>query len=97
MNVVDFAPLRVIEIEIGEPLACVAAQDEKTGQCYRGALCLVGLHTRSLGMIELSFNGQDMSAQECARRVWDELGENINDHLVQDGLTAVPVGPLYHE
>jgi len=49
----DLAPVRILEIEVGQPLPGVPAIDEKTGQHYQRALCLVRLHAQPLGLMEL--------------------------------------------
>jgi hypothetical protein len=40
----DFTPIRIVEIELGQPLSTVQALDEKAGQNYRRARCLVRPH-----------------------------------------------------
>lgn len=84
-----FAPARILEIEVGQPLPGVSAFDEKTGRHYQHALCLVRLHTQPLGLVELELEGSAVSADECAERIWRALSEKINEHLRQDGLPAV--------
>jgi glycosyltransferase involved in cell wall biosynthesis len=83
----DFSPVRVLEIEIGNPLPPISACDEKTGQRYEKALCLVRLHSEPLGLLRLQLDGGDMNAHTCAQQIWTSLGALINAHLQQDGLT----------
>src|SRR5437868_4880905 len=85
----DLAPVRIVEIEVGQPLPDVSAFDEKTGQHYQRALCLVRLHTQPLGLLELQLDEHGVSAEEYASHIWRTLSEKINGHLRQDGLTAV--------
>jgi glycosyltransferase involved in cell wall biosynthesis len=85
----DFVPARIIEIEVSQPLPAVSAFNEKTGQCYRRALCLVRLHSQPLGLVELPLDERGVSAEECAAHIWRALSEEINAHLLQDGLVAV--------
>lgn len=89
MNEIDLAPARVLEIEIGQPLLPVSAVNDDTGQCYRRAMCLVRLHTRPLGVVDLQLDRDEMSADECAENIWRTLHKEINEHLQQDGLPAV--------
>lgn len=78
--------MRVLEIEIGKPLPPISAYDEKTGQHYEKALCLVRLHTEPLGLVRLQLDGSDMHAHEYAQHIWTSLSTKINEHLQQDGL-----------
>jgi glycosyltransferase involved in cell wall biosynthesis len=88
MNEKDLAPARVLEIEIGQPLLPVSAVNNETGQCYRRAMCLIRLHTRPLGVVDLQLDEGGMSANECAENIWRTLHNEINEHLQQDGLPA---------
>lgn len=88
-QVPDLAPMRILEIEVGRPLPYVSAVDEKTGQQYRRALCLVRLHTQPLGLVELQLDEHGMRAEEYISHIWHSLSEEINEHLRQDGLIAV--------
>lgn len=84
-----FAPARIVEIEIGQPLPTIAARDGKTDEHYQRAICLVRLHTQPLGLVELELDEHGVSADECATHIWRALGEKINEHLQQDGLPPV--------
>ena len=85
----SFVPMRMIEIEIGQPLPDISAFNEKTGQHYQRALCLIRLHTRPLGVIELQLDEQGLSADAYAERIWHALHAPIVKHLQEDGLPAV--------
>lgn len=85
----DFAPERIVEIEIGQPLPPVSAVDERTHQHYRRALCLVRLHTQPLGLLELQLAESGMKADEYAQHIWGTFSVQINEHLQQDGLPRV--------
>jgi glycosyltransferase involved in cell wall biosynthesis len=85
----DFVPVRMLEVEIGQPLPDVSAFDEKTGRHYQRAWSLVRLHTRPLGLVELQLEERGVSAGEYAAHIWRTLSETINEHLRQDGLPAV--------
>src|SRR6516225_11700905 len=76
-----FMPVRVVEIELGRPLPGLLADDEKTGQRYHRALCLVRLHTQPLGLLELQLDENGASASEYVSPIWHALGEKINAHL----------------
>ncbi|MGZ3615844.1 MAG: glycosyltransferase [Ktedonobacteraceae bacterium] len=85
----DLAPIRVLEIEIGQPLLPVSAKKDETGQYYRSAICLIRLHTRPLGVVSLQLEDGRISANECAKIIWRTLHTEINEHLQQDGLPVV--------
>src|SRR2546423_4487893 len=84
-----FSPICMLEIDIGHLLPTVSAFDEKTGQHYRRALCLVRLHTQPLGWVEVQLDECEVSAQEYAQHIWRTLSVKINEHLQQDGLPPV--------
>lgn len=88
----ELSPVRLLEVEIAQPLPDVSLIHPETGQCYSRALSLVRLHTRPLGLVELRPSGSGISAQEYAREIWSALGPQIIEHLRQDGLP--PVGVL---
>jgi GT2 family glycosyltransferase len=84
-----YAPVRILEIEIGRPLPAVSNVDETTGQRYQHALCLIRLHTFPLGMVELELGKDGVSADECAQYIWHALQSQIDEHLRRDGLPPV--------
>ena len=88
-QVPELTPVRIVEIEVGQPLPDVSAFDEKTGQHYQRALCLIRLHTRPLGLMVLQLDEHGASADEYTPHVWRKLGEKISEHLRQDGLPPV--------
>jgi GT2 family glycosyltransferase len=85
----DFEPVRMLEVEIGQPLPHLHALDDRTGRDYRRANCLIRLHRQPLGIVELQFDESGVSPQECARRIWQTLRAQIIEHLQQDGLPVV--------
>jgi glycosyltransferase involved in cell wall biosynthesis len=96
-EVSDFTPARILEIELAQPLPVLTALDAGTGRIYRRAFCLVRLHTRPMGVVELRLDPGEVSADEYARQIWRQLAAQINEHLQQDGLaplTQLDVGGL---
>jgi glycosyltransferase involved in cell wall biosynthesis len=85
----DYAPARILEIELGESLPSVSAVDEKTGQRYQRAMCLVRLHTQPLGVVEFQLVEEWTSPFDYAQHIWYVLGTQINEHLQQDNLLSV--------
>ncbi len=85
----DYIPVRILEVELGQPLPTLSAFDEKKGSYCRRAHCLVRLHTQPLGLVELKFDKDEWSPDEYAPQVWQTLNGQINEHLRQDGLPQV--------
>src|SRR5947209_5644944 len=84
-----YAPMRVIEIELGQPLLAITSLDEKTQRSYQRALCLVRLHTQPLGQVEIPLLKDVMQADEYVEHIWSALRIQILEHLQQDGLPPV--------
>jgi GT2 family glycosyltransferase len=82
-------PMRILEVELGQPLSTISAFDEKKGCSYQRARCLVRLHTQPLGIVELEIEGSELRPEEYAPKIWQSLSVQINEHLQQDGLPAI--------
>ncbi|HEU5228513.1 MAG TPA: glycosyltransferase family A protein, partial [Ktedonobacteraceae bacterium] len=85
----DFAPARMVEIELGLPLTALSAFDEEHARWYQRALAVIFLHDRPLGTVEFLFDKEGLSAQQCAEQIWHKLQREINVHLLEDGLPTV--------
>lgn len=88
-QIAGMSQIRPCEIELSLPLPVLTAADEKTGQHYRCASCLIRLHTQPLGTIEIPFYTDELAGCDYAPLIWQSLREEINDHLRQDGLPAL--------
>ena len=88
----DFAPSRVIELELGEPLPPLEAEAAESGTTYAAALCLVRLHGSPLGSVRAEIPPEGLDPDRLASQVQDQLGEEIDRHLRSDGLE--PAGRL---
>ena len=86
--VADFKPLRLLDVEIGDPLPAIEPCEAEPGHAYERALVLVRLHTRPLGLIHLQLEQGSLSAEQYARAIWQSLSEEIRAHLRED---SVPV------
>ncbi len=84
----EFEPIAIVELELGTPLAPIPAIDEQ-GTPYGGARIVVRLHSKPLGVVDVSLADEDGSAAACAAAIWAELGNRINAHLRSDGLPEV--------
>jgi glycosyltransferase involved in cell wall biosynthesis len=82
----DLAPVRLLDIEIGQALPDVLGGVSSTGRRYERALALVRLHTFPLGMVELPLPEAGLGAAAWAAAIWQALHDEINAHLGQDGL-----------
>lgn len=85
----EYIPVRILEIELEHPLPTISAFDEKKDRYYRRAHCLVRLHAQPLGLVELTFDKNELSPDEYISVLWQALNEQINEHLRQDGLPPV--------
>lgn len=81
-----FAPLRPVEVEIGEPLPHLRAGVGELGIPYRSALCLVRLHGDPLGLVEVELPPEGVPPAALATAIEAELGVEIGAHLDRDGL-----------
>ena len=81
-----FKPMRVLEVEIGQPLPGVAPRDPETKRRYERALMLVRLHTQPLGAVEMPVGTEGVGPEEQARAIWKELCHEIQAHMRLEGL-----------
>lgn len=81
-----FAPVRVRDIEIGGPLESLPEERTESGARFESCMCLVRLHGRPLGTIELDLPEGGLSAGALALAIEAALGEEIRRHLEADGL-----------
>lgn len=85
----DYIPVRIMEVELEQPLPTLSAFGDKKERYYQRALCLVRLHTQPLGLVELTFDTDELSPNEYAPKIWQTLNVQVNAHLQQDGLPPV--------
>jgi len=88
----DFAPVRIEDVEIGMPLPSIARGETAEGVPFASCFCLVRLHGRPLGTIELDLPPEGLSAEELAPRIAAELKETIDAHLRADELPPAELG-----
>jgi O-antigen biosynthesis protein len=82
----EFSPVRIHDIEIGDPLQDLPAGTTESGQPFGSCLCLVRLHGRPLGTVEVELPAGGVPAAELAGRIEADLGPQIGRHLAEDGL-----------
>src|SRR6266571_2689835 len=85
----DYAPVRILELELSQPLPPISAVNEQTGQSYRQANCLLRLHSQPLGIVELPLEKDEVSPQEYVQHIWTTFQAQITEHLQQDGLPSI--------
>jgi GT2 family glycosyltransferase len=77
-------PVRILEIELSDPLADVDAVGS-----YRRALAIVRLHSVPIGLVTVDLTDGRATAAEVARAVDAELRAAVNRHLAADGASPV--------
>jgi GT2 family glycosyltransferase len=85
----DFEPIRILEVELAEPLPAVSAYDAESQKHYWRAQSLVRLHGQPLGLVEFSLDENRLSPEAYASQLWCALNQEINLHLQQEGLPTV--------
>ena len=85
----DLAPAQILEIELGQSLPGISAFDDRAGNHYQRAFCLVRLHSQPLGMVEFPLTESGICPHLVAEHIWLTLNMKINEHLQQDGLSPV--------
>ncbi len=83
-----FQPIRIAEVELSQPISALPPYDEVTQQRYCRALSLVRLHSRPLGIVQLSFGEHGLNAEEYAQAIWRALESEIRTHMREDDLQA---------
>lgn len=78
----DFSPIRVLDLELGEPLPRL----EAGGAAYRSALCLVRLHGAPLGSVRVDLPEGGLDPEALAAAIEAELSTAIETHLRADGI-----------
>ena len=85
----EFTPIKILQVEISQPIPTITADSASAGGRYRTGLALVRLHSQPVGVIEIRFEEQGVSPEAFAAQIWGHLGTAINAHLRQDGLPEV--------
>ncbi len=75
-EVATFSPIRVLDVEISEPLPALSPTRSASGERYGGASILVRLRGKPVGTLEVTL-GSGVSAEALAALIWAELGDVI--------------------
>lgn len=87
----DFAPVRMDDVELGAPLPRLPPGKTEEGIPYVSSLCLVRLHGRALGLVEVELPDGGLEPRALAARIEAALGDEVGQHLREDGLAPVAV------
>ncbi|MGC1166115.1 MAG: glycosyltransferase [Solirubrobacterales bacterium] len=87
----EFSPVRIHDIEIGAPLETLPAGTTEAGEPFGSCLCLVRIHGRPLGTVEVELPPRGVAPERLAARIEATLGEEIAAHLREDGLQPAPL------
>ena len=85
----NIRPVRMLEVEISKPLPDLTDKGEPAERKASRVMAFVRLHQKALGMIMIELPTGGLSAQALADQIWHLMAEEINTHLIQDGLQAV--------
>jgi GT2 family glycosyltransferase len=78
-------PIRVLELELSEPIPDLVPGLSPEGAPYRQALALVRVHREPLGLLPLGLPDGVLTAEELADVVWDRFRRQIARHLTAHG------------
>jgi glycosyltransferase involved in cell wall biosynthesis len=79
------------DVEIAAQLPRLPARSPDSDTVFGGSMCLVRLHGRPVGLVDLELPPDGLSAEFLADRIEAELGKEIARHLREDGLDPRPL------
>jgi glycosyltransferase involved in cell wall biosynthesis len=89
-----FDPVRILDLELGAPLAPVTPARAQDGRPYLHAFALIRLHQQPVAEVDLTLDADgSLPADALAAQVWDALGPAINAHVARDGLGLLDALP----
>lgn len=89
----DFAPVDIVEVEIGEALPRIEAGTSESGIRYGAVFCLVRLHSQPLGIVEVELPPSGLEPDSLANQIEAALSGAIDEHLASDDLERRRLGP----
>jgi glycosyltransferase involved in cell wall biosynthesis len=87
----EFTPVRMDEVEISAQLPSLPPGTTEAGIAFATSLCLVRLHGRPLGLINVELPADGLSPAALAERIQLRLGPEAGRHLADDGLPSEEV------
>lgn len=85
-----FRPIRIVEVDLADPIPDLAVHRTPGGLTYGRCLALVRIHADPLGLVEVELDNGSLSAEELARRLWPSVRAEAARHLERDHF-EVPV------
>jgi len=79
------------DVEISAPIDGLPGGESRDGIVFAASLCIVRLHGRPLGLIEVPLSAEGISAVALANAVAAGLSEEVSAHLREDGLPPAQV------
>ena len=80
-----FSPIRLVDLEIGQPIPGIPVEISQSGKPYLHARILVRLHGQPLGVLDFSLSPDGIRGDELAEAIWSEFSPEIRSHLEADG------------
>lgn len=74
-NGAEFRPYRIVDIDVAEDLPHLRCRDDETGAPLAGAWCLVRSNGQPVKILEVPFDGHDISPDRLADLVASDPGE----------------------
>jgi GT2 family glycosyltransferase len=84
-----YKPVKIVEVEISQALPTIHAMAEEGKISYQKALILARLHSYPIGFVEMGFIGGEIEPVQLAIELWAILGEQIKQHLSEDGMRKI--------
>lgn len=78
--------MRVMTIEVSEPLPSIPHRDIADGLEYTSARVFVRLHTAPIGLVDIKLDGEDASPDHVAACIWQALSQDLIAHMQNDGI-----------
>jgi GT2 family glycosyltransferase len=79
------------DLEIGAPIDGLPGGESRDGAAFAASLCIVRLHGRPLGLIEVPLGADGISSTALASAVEAALANEASAHLLEDGLPPAQV------
>jgi hypothetical protein len=76
-----FAPVKVMDVEISEPLPIIS-----NDQHHHGVFIVARLHGEPVGVCMLGLDQEDLTPDRLGELLWPELRETLNARFVDAGL-----------
>jgi len=80
--------IRLVEIDIAEPIPSVSLQDSVKGCRYKSAQVMVRVYGCAIGYADLLADGDGVSASSVAEQIWEQRSTEIRGFFDRNGLPA---------